>query len=131
MSKQSDECAVHADGTIDCSGYCDLWPRQVGKGPCIRKPGDPGVHLQGCGLHISKPAAEIQVGDVLVWNFGYQEEVTEVIRVSLHFVKVTLRTERGEYGQRRLKLDRRVAWSPKATAAKKQVDVQAGEASGR
>lgn len=131
MSEQSNECAVHAGGTIDGSGYCDLWPSQVGKGPCIRKPGDPGVHLQAVGLHVSKLAGNVQVGDVLVWNFGHQEEVTEVIRVSACFVKVTLRTERGEYGQRRFKIDRRVAWSPKATAAKKQVDVKVEATEGR
>ena len=77
----------------------------------------PAIHLQRIGLHIAKPAGEIQVGDILVWNYWSTSSVVSVREISKCFVEVSSRSENGIVYPRRMKKDRLVAWSPKATAA--------------
>ncbi len=78
---------------------------------------DPGVWLQGLGLHVSKPAAEIRPGDVLVWNYGSSSRVASVEDISRCFLRVTFpEDEHGRVHSMRFKKTRRVAWAPKATA---------------
>lgn len=38
------------------------------------------IHLQGIGKVKAKIANEIQVGDVLMWNFGAESTVTEIVK---------------------------------------------------
>lgn len=78
------------------------------------------IHLQGIGSHPSKAAGNVQVGDVLVWNYGYKSEVTSVTRTSPQFVAVMLLDWRsGSSDIRRLKLTRQVAWDRLATLIRK------------
>lgn len=69
------------------------------------------VHLQGIGKHHAKPAAELQAGDVTVWNYGYTETVLGVERLSPQFVRVASTSERDpdRVFYRKLKLTRLVA----------------------
>lgn len=84
------------------------------------EPKDPGVRLIGVGLQKSKPADDIQPGDVLVWNYGFLDEVVAVEQVSAHYLRVDLCDDHGKLTQRRIKLGRRVAWSPRETAARRE-----------
>lgn len=79
----------------------------------------PTVKLQGIGNFTAKPAAELQAGDVTVWNYGYTETVLGVERLSTHFVRVAFTSAKdpARVFYRRLKLDRLVAVDFKASAA--------------
>ncbi len=70
---------------------------------------DPGVWLQGFGLHISKPADEVKVGDTLVWNYGLTSVVESISDISPKFLLFSLRSD-GKLYPRRMKKDRRVAF---------------------
>lgn len=72
-------------------------------------------HLQGIGRKTAKPAAEIIVGDVLVWNYGCLSTVDAVRAVSPQFVEIVETCDSKQY-TRRLKKDRLVCWSPRLTA---------------
>jgi len=89
----------------------------VEKGPMENEAsnGDPGVHLQGCGLTTSKAVSEIAIGDILIWNYGYTSKVTAVEPASACFAYVTLDDSDGGSHTRRMKLTRRVAWSERLT----------------
>jgi hypothetical protein len=69
------------------------------------------IHLQGIGTHHAKPASELQVGDVTVWNQGYTETVLDVMRVSPMFIRIATTSARDpdRVFYRRLKLDRLIA----------------------
>ncbi len=85
----------------------------------------PGLHLQGIGLHIAKPATEIKIGDVLVWNFGHTSEAVGLRDVSPQFLAVDELCEGGKVWTRKIKKSRLIAWSPKMTAAKAAAKVEA------
>lgn len=72
------------------------------------------IHLQGIGRQIAKPAAEIVIGDVLVWNYGCLSTVVAARSVSPKFVEIDTTCDGKQY-TRRLKKDRLVAWSPRLT----------------
>ena len=36
------------------------------------------IHLQGIGRVDAKPATEIKIGDILIWNYGYKSTVKSV-----------------------------------------------------
>lgn len=38
----------------------------------------PTIHLQAIGRVAAKPAGELQVGDVIKWNFGYLSPVIKI-----------------------------------------------------
>lgn len=84
------------------------------------EPKDPGVRLIGVGLQKSKPADDIQPGDVLVWNYGFFDEVVAVEQVSEHYLRVDLCDDKGNLSQRRIKRGRRVAWSPRETSQRRE-----------
>lgn len=71
------------------------------------------IHLQGIGQHTAKPAGELAVGDVTVWNYGYASRVVSVERVSKMFVVAGLvstdKRSDGKVWPRRMKIDRLVA----------------------
>lgn len=75
-----------------------------------------GIHLQSIGFHVAKPASQIQVGDVLVYNYGVTAQVVSVGSASKAFMALVVRAESGKEYASRMKKDRLVAWSPKATA---------------
>ena len=66
------------------------------------------ISLQGIGNHAAKPASEICVGDVLVWNFGSTSEVAAVRDVSEKFIEID-EVCRGKTYTRRLMKTRMVA----------------------
>ncbi|RYD63710.1 MAG: hypothetical protein EOP83_11470, partial [Verrucomicrobiaceae bacterium] len=72
------------------------------------------IHLQHYGMCTAKPASELKVGDITIWNTGATAEVIAITEASKHFLNVTTRyaTSRGRYeeGVRRLKKDRLVAY---------------------
>jgi DNA repair protein RadC len=77
------------------------------------------VQLQGIGLHNAKPASELAVGDVTVWNYGSTAEVISVTEASPVFLLVNLRDEKsGQVSPRRLKKTRLVAVSTRSSALK-------------
>lgn len=73
------------------------------------------VHLQGIGKFQAKPAVELMVGDVTVWNYGAKEVVT-VVEKRGKSVYVTLKyTSMGKEveGIRRFSQTRLVAFATK------------------
>ncbi len=38
----------------------------------------PTIHLQSIGRVAAKPAGELQIGDVIRWNFGYLSPVIKI-----------------------------------------------------
>jgi hypothetical protein len=38
----------------------------------------PTTHLQGIGTMPARPAADIKVGDTLIWNYGYESKVEAI-----------------------------------------------------
>ena len=38
----------------------------------------PTIHLQSIGRVAAKPAGELQVGDVMMWNFSYTSTVVDI-----------------------------------------------------
>lgn len=70
------------------------------------------IHLQAIGRVRAKPASEIAVGDVLVWNFGMRTLVEGVREVSKCYLEVAeLSEESGGRTTRRMKRDRLVGLS--------------------
>ena len=66
------------------------------------------IHLQGIGLHAAKPATEIKVGDVLVWNYGGTSTVKAILSETSK--TVTIQEEcRGNLYERRFSKTRLVA----------------------
>lgn len=37
------------------------------------------VRRQSMGMMLSRAASELQTGDVLIWNFGYEAEVLSIV----------------------------------------------------
>jgi hypothetical protein len=67
------------------------------------------IHLQGIGLFTAKPAADLKVGDTMVWNFGGTSEVV-AMRQKGKSVYITERTKDGkEWPERRFLGTRLVA----------------------
>lgn len=70
------------------------------------------IHLQGIGRSRAKPAGEIRVGDITLWNFGMRARVEAIRDASQHFVEADLlHEEDGKVRSRRLKKDRLVGVS--------------------
>lgn len=67
------------------------------------------IQLQGVGRVPAIFVSEMEVGDRVVFNYGYVYRVTSIARISDKFVKVLMKAERdgNEWGQR-MKLDRLV-----------------------
>jgi hypothetical protein len=38
----------------------------------------PTIHLQAIGRVAAKPAGELLLGDVIMWNFGYTSKVVDI-----------------------------------------------------
>lgn len=71
----------------------------------------PTVQLQGIGLHFAKPAAELEPGDTIVWNYGYQSTVVSVTETSASFVTLVERShQNGQTHSRRLGKTRLVGY---------------------
>lgn len=67
------------------------------------------IRLQSVGWGPGTPAMEIQVGDRLMWNFGYVSEVLTIELAGKEFLNFTLKSESGHIGTRRMKKTRLVA----------------------
>lgn len=57
------------------------------------------TRLQGIGIVDAKPAAELKVGDITVWNFGYMHEVLAVEELSPKFVRLVTKSVTPDKGQ--------------------------------
>ena len=68
------------------------------------------IHLQGYGKQHAKPAGDIKVGDVIMWNFGETSEVLGIERETEKQIIVSLKNERGFVGIRRMTKNRLVAY---------------------
>lgn len=53
--------------------------------------------LIGTGWHQSRPASELKVGDVLVYNYGYKYKVDQIDDAGKH-MHVTMSPHTGAYG---------------------------------
>ena len=76
----------------------------------------PTIHLQVVGQHRAKLVSEVQVGDVLVWNYGTRSLVTAMRPMSKCFVEIDetyidRMTNLPRTWTRRMKLARLVAFS--------------------
>lgn len=74
------------------SGHGPEWVK-VGTGPL--------VWLQDYGLCPAKPAEDLVVGDVIVYNFGHTASVVGIERASAKFLAVTVLSNGTEYTSRR------------------------------
>jgi uncharacterized protein (DUF2147 family) len=52
----------------------------------------PVIHLQGIGKAPAKTAGELEVGDILTWNYGYRYEVVAVTPCGKQSIRVTERS---------------------------------------
>ena len=65
------------------------------------------IQLQSIGHVIGEPAKNIKKGDFLMWNFGSQSEVLEIIKETKSFV--TIKVKSGDYiGERKFGKERLV-----------------------
>lgn len=72
----------------------------------------PTIHLQAIGSVRAKPAAELRVGDITIWNYGLRARVEAVREVSKCYVEADLLSEEsGTVNARRMKKDRLVGYS--------------------
>lgn len=65
------------------------------------------IHLQGVGFCPAKPAGELQVGDVTLWNYGSMATVESIRRTSAS-VFLTMRDAKRLYAERRYSATRLV-----------------------
>lgn len=49
------------------------------------------IHLQGIGRVTARPAGELNVGDVTIWNYGYREVVESITPTGKQSVTVVIR----------------------------------------
>lgn len=71
----------------------------------------PQIRLIGVDCKVAKPAAEIKVGDILLWNYGDTSEVLEIVRETR--TQIVIRTRNNNHGlrsERRLVKKRLVAY---------------------
>lgn len=73
-----------------------------------RTPGPNTLQLQSVGHVVGQPASNIKTGDSLMWNFAAVEEVLEIKNETAQFVTVTVKSNSGYVGDRRLKKTRLV-----------------------
>lgn len=67
------------------------------------------VWIQGIGWVPAKPAGELVVGDVMMWNSGETSTVEHIEQTSAQFLTVLERYEDGKRSSRKMKIDRLVA----------------------
>ena len=68
------------------------------------------VQLQGIGKVDGKFGSEIEIGDELMWNFGYTSIVKAIAKETKSFITfIITSTHSGEDHERRIKKDRLVA----------------------
>ena len=67
------------------------------------------IHLQGIGNALAKTAGELQVGDTLTWNYGYQYTVVSIEPCGAKSVKVVEENAKGQRFTRRMLRTRLVA----------------------
>lgn len=68
------------------------------------------THLQGIGRVQAKPAREIKIGDVLVWNYGYTSRVLGIEPSKTGKTLVVKIEQNGRLYERKMKADRLVAY---------------------
>ena len=66
------------------------------------------IQLQSIGKVEATEAINLKVGDVTVWNFGFTEEIIEVLKVTAKTRVLKIKSESGKFFERRLKNDRLV-----------------------
>ncbi len=70
------------------------------------------VHLQGLGSVPGKPASELTIGDVVIFNYGYKYEVIEIKLSGKASVATKMKSfDSGKVYDRRFKLSTIVAIS--------------------
>ena len=76
-------------------------------------PVDGATWLQGVGWTYGKPAKDLKVGDIMVWNYGYTSEVAEIIKETPRTIIIDEQYSDYDgsikHGQRKFKKDRIVA----------------------
>ena len=65
------------------------------------------IQLQGIGTVSAKPAAELQIGDITIWNFGHKAVVLGKVKETAAFVTLLIEEKEGTF-TRRLKKTRLV-----------------------
>lgn len=66
------------------------------------------LQLQSIGHVIGQPAANVKVGNVLMWNFGQTSTVLEIVKTTPSFIVVKTESKGGYVGERKLKKSRLV-----------------------
>lgn len=70
------------------------------------------VHLQGLGSVPGKPASELKIGDIAMFNYGYKYEVIEMHESGKASVATKMKSlDNGKVFDRRFKLNTIVAIS--------------------
>lgn len=67
------------------------------------------IHLQGMGLHYAKPASELVIGDVLVWNYGYTSTLHAFGKGTPKMLDIIVKEPDGKLNERRFARTRLVA----------------------
>ena len=68
------------------------------------------IHLQGIGEKPAKPAKEIKVGDVLIWNFGEKSIVKSITETKSGKSVNLMEDDNGKIYKRRLSKNTLVAY---------------------
>ena len=66
------------------------------------------IHLQSIGKVPATESINLKVGDITIWNFGYTSEIVEVIKETAKTRVLKIKSESGEFFERRFKNDRLV-----------------------
>jgi len=61
------------------------------------------VTLIGYGIAPAKPAHDLQVGDVTVWNYGFKETVTAITPKGASMLTITITSQNGKTSNRNVK----------------------------
>ena len=68
------------------------------------------IHLQGIGEKPAKPAREIKIGDVLIWNFGEKSIVKSITETKSGKSVNLMEDDNGKIYKRRLSKNTLVAY---------------------
>ena len=58
------------------------------------------IKLQGIGSVTAKPAQDLKVGDITVWNFGSHAKVLSIVKETAKFITFQIEESTGVYTRR-------------------------------
>lgn len=66
------------------------------------------LHLQGIGKHPAKRVKDLEIGDVIVWNYGYKSIFRGIVKETKTQIIAKLFNEESRYHERRMSKEKLV-----------------------